>query len=74
MLATEFKQRLEELTRGQVEVSICDNKDVLMRPAINWNAAPDFAKQLLRDFLDTPREELRARWWPNYKPRDHNNG
>ena len=20
------------------------------------------------------REELRARWWPNYKPRDHNNG
>ena len=57
MLATEFKQRLEELTRGQVEVSICDNKDVLLRPAINWNAAPDFAKQLLRDFLDTPREE-----------------
>lgn len=57
MLATEFKQRLEELTRGQVEVSICDNKDVLMRPAINWNVAPDFAKQLLRDFLDTPREE-----------------
>lgn len=20
------------------------------------------------------REELRIRWWPNYKPRDHNNG
>ena len=57
MLATEFKQRLEEMTIGQVEVSICDNKDVLMRPAINWNVAPDFAKQLLRDFLDTPREE-----------------
>ena len=57
MLATEFYQRLEEMTSGQVEVSICDNKDVLMRPAINWNVAPDFAKQLLRDFLDTPREE-----------------
>lgn len=44
MLATEFKQRLEKMTRGQVKVSICDNKDVLMCPAINWNAAPDFAK------------------------------
>lgn len=57
MLATEFKQRLEQIAGGQVEVSICDNKDVLIRPAINFNAAPPFVKQLLWDYLDTPREE-----------------
>lgn len=42
---------------GQVEVSICDNKDVLIRSAINFNAAQPFVKQLLWDYLDTPREE-----------------
>lgn len=42
MLATEFKERIEQMSRGQVEVSICDNKDVLIRPAINFNAAPPF--------------------------------
>lgn len=57
MLATEFKQRLEQMTRGSVEVEICENKEVLIRPAVEWGSAPDFAKQLFHDFLYTPLEE-----------------
>lgn len=45
------------MAQGQVEVSICDNKDVLIRPAIDWNSAPNFVRELLREFLDTPQQE-----------------
>lgn len=58
MLATEFKQRLEAMTQGQVSVSFCgENKDTLIRPAINWGTAPDYAKQLLYAYMDTPYSE-----------------
>lgn len=57
MLATEFKERIEQMSRGQVEVTVLENDDVLIRPAIDFNAAPPFVKQLLWDYLDTPREE-----------------
>lgn len=45
------------MSRGQVEVSICENKEVLIRPAINWNTVPDFVKQLFDEFTMTPLEE-----------------
>lgn len=46
------------MTQGQVSVSFCgENKDALIRPAINWGTAPDYAKQLLYAYMDTPYEE-----------------
>lgn len=51
MLATEFKERLEQMARGQVEVDICDNKDVLIRPAIDWNRVPDFVRNVFLEYL-----------------------
>lgn len=58
MLASEFKKQIEAMTRGQVQVSFCEpNKDALIRPAINWNSAPDYARELLYSYMDTPYDE-----------------
>lgn len=58
MLATEFKKQIEAMTRGQVQISLCgENKDAVMRPAIDWGTAPDYVKQLIYAYMDTPYEE-----------------
>ena len=46
------------MTRGQVQISCCgENKDVVMRPAIDWGTAPDDIKQLIYAYMDTPYSE-----------------
>ena len=58
MLASEFKKQIEAMTQGQVQVSFCEpSKDALIRPAINWNSTPEYVRELLRSYMDTPYEE-----------------
>lgn len=58
MLTSEFKKQIEAMTRGQVQISCCgENKDVVMRPAIDWGTAPDDIKQLIYAYMDTPYSE-----------------
>ncbi|MCI6368999.1 MAG: hypothetical protein MR804_08915 [Limosilactobacillus reuteri] len=51
MLATEFKERLEQMAGGQVEVTVLENDDVLIRPAIDWNRVPDFVRNVFLEYL-----------------------
>lgn len=51
MLAAEFKERIEQMSRGQVEVTVLENDDVLIRPAIDWNRAPDFVRNVFLEYL-----------------------
>ena len=51
MLAAEFKERIEQMSRGQVEVTILENDDVLIRPAIDWNGVPDFVRNVFLEYL-----------------------
>lgn len=57
LLATELKENIERMSGGSVEISILDNKDILIRPAIDFNRAPDVVKAMFYEYLDTPREE-----------------
>ena len=51
MLATEYKERIEQMSRGQVEVTVLENDDVLIRPVINWNRVPDFVRNVFLEYL-----------------------
>lgn len=36
---------------GQVEVTVLENDDVLIRPAIDWNRVPDFVRNVFLEYL-----------------------
>lgn len=46
------------MTQGQVQVIFRgENKDAIIRPAIDWRTAPDYVKQLIYAYMDTPYPE-----------------
>ncbi len=57
MLATEFKERIEQMSRGAIEINVLENKEVLIRPAVDWANTPPHVFQVFRDFMMTPLEE-----------------